>query len=517
MADEEVKALSGPDFSSGVKAEELAENEPLLGHFNGEPVLMVRQGDQIFAAGAVCTHYGGPLAEGLVVGETIRCPWHHARFSLRTGEAVGAPALNPVSCFSVRQQHGMVVIDRSRTADFRVPCPLNPSSVVIVGAGPSGAACADMLRTKGYAGAITLVGDEEPSPVDRPNLSKDFLAGTANEDWIPLRTREYYESIHVELVTGDPAVRISPAEHQVSLRSGRTLDYGALLLATGAEPRTLFIEGSDLPHVHRLRTLADSKAIVARAQRVRSCVVIGSGFIGLEVAASLRQRGLSVSVIGAESVPLGKILGADLGRHIQKLHEHHGVRFLLNTTPHAIRDDRVDTDDGRSVQAELVVLGVGVSPRTSLADGAGITVNNGVLVDETLRTSASDVFAAGDLARYPEIVSGERARIEHWVLAERQGQAVARSMIAIGGAFQEAPFFWSQHYDVTISYVGHASSWDECEIKGNVERHDACAVYRRNGRVIAIATIARDRFSLKVEAAMEAGDIAFLESVLRNH
>ena len=348
------------------------------------------------------------------------------------------------------------MVGGKKAADFRVPCKLNPSSVVIVGAGAAGAACADMLRAKGYAGPVTLAGDEEPGPVDRPNLSKDFLAGTAGEDWIPLRTREYYESIKVDLVTDDPAVRISPAEHQVSLRSGRTLSYGALLLATGAEPRSLPIEGADLPHVYRLRTLADSKAIIAKAQGARSCAVIGSGFIGLEVAASLRHRGLAVSVIGQDSVPLGKILGAELGSFIQNLHEQHGVRFFMDAKARAIRVDRVDLGDGQFVEADLVILGVGVSPRTSLAEAAGIKVDNGVIVDETLRTSAADVFAAGDMARYPEPVSGEAARIEHWVVAERQGQAVARSMLGIGGAYREAPFFWSQHYDVTISYVGHA-------------------------------------------------------------
>jgi len=475
----------------------------------------VRQSEQVFATGAVCTHYGGPLAEGLVVDHTIRCPWHHARFDLRTGEAEGAPALNPVACFNVLRHQGMVMIDRKKAADFRVPCPLNPSSVVIVGAGAAGAACADMLRSKGYSGPVTLAGDEEPGPVDRPNLSKDFLAGTAGEDWIPLRTREHYESIKVDLVNGDPAVRISPAEHTVSLRSGRTLDYGALLLATGAEPRSLPIPGADLPHVFRLRTLADSKAMIAKAQGARACAVIGSGFIGLEVAASLRHRGLAVSVIARDSVPLSKILGAELGKFIQNLHERQGVRFF-NAKPRAIRADRVDIGDGKFVEADLVILGVGVSPRTALAEAAGIKVDNGVIVGETLRTSAADVFAAGDLARYPEPVSGEAARIEHWVVAERQGQAAARSMLGIGGAYRQAPFFWSQHYDVTISYVGHAASWDTCEIKGDLEKRDACAIYRRKGRTIAVATIGRDRLSLRVEAALEQGDAPALDSILRD-
>jgi NADPH-dependent 2,4-dienoyl-CoA reductase/sulfur reductase-like enzyme/nitrite reductase/ring-hydroxylating ferredoxin subunit len=514
MAEDIAQVLSGPDLGAGVKFGELVESEPLLGHFEGEPVILVRQAQQVFAIGAVCTHYGGPLAEGLVVEETVRCPWHHARFSLRTGEAEGAPALNPVSCFNVLHREDMVTVTGKQAVDFRVPCKLNPSSVVIVGAGAAGAACADILRAKGYAGPVTLAGDEEPGPVDRPNLSKDFLAGTAGEDWIPLRTREYYESIKVDLVTGDPAVNLSPASHEVSLRSGRTLSYGALLLATGAEPRSLPIEGVDLPHVHRLRTLADSKAIIAKAQGARKCAVIGSGFIGLEVAASLRHRGLEVSVIGQDSVPLSGILGPELGRFIQKLHEQHGVRFFMDTAPRAIRADRVDIGEGQFVEADLVILGVGVSPRTALAAAAGIRVNNGVIVDDTMRTSSADVFAAGDIARFPESVSGDAARIEHWVVAERQGQAVARSILGIGGAYRDAPFFWSQHYDLTISYVGHAASWDSCEIRGDLEKHDACAIYRRKGRTIAVATIGRDRLSLRVEAAFEKGDASALDAML---
>jgi NADPH-dependent 2,4-dienoyl-CoA reductase/sulfur reductase-like enzyme/nitrite reductase/ring-hydroxylating ferredoxin subunit len=516
MEEDNMQTKQYPDLRAGVKFDGLAESEPLLGHFDGETVILVRQGERVFATGAVCTHYGGPLAEGLVVDETIRCPWHHARFNLRTGEAAGAPALNPVSCFNVLREGGMVMVSGKNAEDFRVACKLKPSSVVILGAGAAGAACADMLRAKGYAGPVTLAGDEEPGPVDRPNLSKDFMAGTAGEDWIPLRTREYYESIKVDLITNDPAVRLSPAEHKVSLRSGRTLSYGALLLATGAEPRSLPIEGADLPHVYRLRTLADCTAIIDKTREARKCAVIGSGFIGLEVAASLRHRGLAVSVIGPESVPLSKVLGAEMGSFIRKLHERHGVHFFTDAKPYAIRADRVEIGDGRFIEADLVIMGVGVSPRTALAEAAGIKVDNGVIVGETLQTSSADVFAAGDMARYPEPVSGAATRIEHWVVAERQGQAVARSMLGIGGAYREAPFFWSQHYDVTISYVGNAASWETCEIRGGLEKHDACAIYRRKGRTIAVATVGRDRLSLRIEAALEQDDALALESILQD-
>ncbi|HVY94814.1 MAG TPA: FAD-dependent oxidoreductase [Bryobacteraceae bacterium] len=518
MADEK-KPLTGPDLKSGVEFSKLNENEPLLGHYEEEAVLLVRKGDEIFATAATCTHYSGPLAEGLVVDETIRCPWHHARFDLRTGEAIGAPARNPISCYEVERTGGDVRIKAKKETGFRTACPLNPSSVVIVGAGAAGSACAEMLRTKGYSGPITLAGNEPPGPVDRPNLSKDYLAGNAPDEWIPLRPPDYYEEKKIDLLLDDPVARIQPAERKVSLKSGRSLNFGTLLLATGAEPRTLPIPGADLPHVFLLRTLADSNAIIEKAGIVKQkqggpCAVIGSSFIGLEVAASLRARDLDVTVISQDPLPLAKILGDELGRFVQKLHEKHGVKFLFNAKPKALHKDRVELENGKSVDAAIVVLGVGVSPRTSLAEAAGLKVDNGVVVDSELRADA-DIFAAGDVAKYPEPVSGDQTRIEHWVVAQRQGQSAARTMLGIGGPFRDTPFFWSQHYDVAISYVGHASKWDSCEVLGNLDQSDAAVVYRKGKKVIALATIGRDQLSLKVEAAMEAGDDAAIESALR--
>ncbi|HEX4592759.1 MAG TPA: FAD-dependent oxidoreductase [Bryobacteraceae bacterium] len=499
--------LPGPDLKAGVDFDSLTEGSPLLGHIDGEAVILVRRGQQVFAIGATCTHYSGPLAEGLVVGETIHCPWHHARFNLRTGEAEGAPALSPVSCYTVQRDGGKIKAGKKCEAAKPAPFSRTPASVVIIGAGAAGAACADMLRAKGYEGPITLVGDEEPGPVDRPNLSKDYLAGNAPEEWIPLRTREYYESIHVELLTNDPAGRIDATQRTATLRSGRVLNYGVLLLATGAEPKSLPIEGADQSHVFRLRTLADSKAIIARAAETKKAVIIGASFIGLEAAASLRHRGLEVTVVGQGQVPLERVLGKELGEFVRRLHEQNGVQFRLGDSPRAIRKDRVELGSGQSIEAGLVVLGVGVTPRTALAERAGLTVDNGIVVDENLRSSAPDVYAAGDVARYPDPISGERIRIEHWVVAERQGQAVARTMLGIGGAFREAPFFWSQHYDVAINYVGHASAWDAVEVRGNLEGRDATAIYRKQGRTLAVATIGRDRVSLAAEAALEQGDV----------
>ncbi|MBI3281899.1 MAG: FAD-dependent oxidoreductase [Acidobacteria bacterium] len=503
----------GPDLEAGVSWDSLVEGVPLPGHAGDAAAVLIRRGEEVFAVGATCTHYGGPLADGIVTGDLIRCPWHHACFSIRTGEVERAPALSPIACFNVERAANQVRVRGKREAGPRVPPARAPESVVIVGAGAAGAACADMLRAQGYGGPVTLVGDEEPGPVDRPNLSKDYLAGNAPEEWIPLRTRDYYESIQVELLIGDAAERIDTSARAVTLRSGRVLPYGALLLATGGEARTLDIEGASLPHVHRLRTLADSRAIIAAAARARRCVVIGASFIGLEVAASLRQRGLEVAVAGREPRPLERVLGPQLGDFVRGLHESHGVRFFLDEEPMRITSDHVDLKH-TSLAADLVVMGVGVRPRTELAEAAGLPVDNGIIVDEMLRSGASDVYAAGDVARYPDPISGERVRIEHWAVAERQGQSVARAMLGLGGRYRDPAFFWSQHYDVTISYVGHAPSWDGIELRGDLEHHDACAAYRRGGRVVALATVGRDRTSLAAEAALEQDDRASLERLL---
>jgi NADPH-dependent 2,4-dienoyl-CoA reductase/sulfur reductase-like enzyme len=359
-----------------------------------------------------------------------------------------------------------------------------------------------------------LIGNEEPGPVDRPNLSKDYLAGTAPEEWVPLRDRAWYESIGVELIVGETVAAIERERRLVRLENGRTFPYGALLLATGAAPRTIGIAGESLPHVFRLRTFSDSRAIIAQAGKAKRACVIGTSFIGMEVAAALRHRGLDVVVIGPELQPFARILGPDLGRFIRDLHEQNGVRFHLGAKPRRIREDAVELESGAMVEAGLVVVGVGVTPRTGLAQAAGLRVDNGVVVDEMLRADGADVYAAGDIARYPDPISGESARIEHWVVAERQGQAVARAMLGLGGPFRDIPFFWTQHYDIPIAYAGHAPSWDSAEVRGDFSRREASVVYRRAGRVLAVATVGLDSLSLKVEAAMQTGNWDEVEAAI---
>ncbi|HEV8262930.1 MAG TPA: FAD-dependent oxidoreductase [Burkholderiales bacterium] len=500
----EEQKLSGPDLSEGVALSDLADGKMLLGHAGGEAVLLARRGEEIFAVGATCTHYSGPLSEGLLVDGTVRCPWHHACFDLRTGAPLRAPALNPIPCYEVLWQRERVHVGR-RLPEPKLPAgPVGaPARIVILGAGAAGCCAATTLRREGYRGRLALIGADADLPVDRPNLSKDYLAGTAPEEWLPLHPREFFDEHRIELVLGARALSVDTARKQVILEGGRTYGYDKLLLATGADPVKLDLPGGDLPHVHYLRTLGHSRAIIAAAKTARHAVVIGSSFIGLEVAASLRARNLEVHVVGPDAVPLAKVMGPELGAFIRKVHEEHGVLFHLGTRPRAIDGKSVTFDNGERVPADLVVIGVGVRPEVSLAEKAGLSVDRGVLVDEYLQTSVAGVFAAGDIARWPDRHSGERIRVEHWVVAERQGQTAARNMLGKRERFDAVPFFWSAHYDVGINYVGHAGAWDRVGIEGSLEARDAAVRYLAGGRTLALATIYRDQESLQFERQLE--------------
>jgi NADPH-dependent 2,4-dienoyl-CoA reductase/sulfur reductase-like enzyme len=323
------------------------------------------------------------------------------------------------------------------------------------------------------------------------------------EDWIPLRAPEYYPEHDIELVLSSRVTSIDVHQKRVQLESGRQVEFGALLIATGAEPVRLEIPGASDSLIHYLRTFADSRAIIAKATTAKRAVVVGASFIGLEVAAALRARGIDVHVVWPEGVPLERVLGPDVGQLVRELHESHGVTFHLGTTVKHIAGSQLTLSDATTLDADIVVLGVGVRPSIGLAEQAGLAIDRGIAVDQYLETSVRGVFAAGDVARWPDAHSGERLRIEHWVVAERQGQVAARNILGQRQPFDAVPFFWSQHYDVTISYVGHAQSWDAVVIDGSLAAHDCAVTYRRDDRTLAVATISRDRQSLQAEREFE--------------
>jgi NADPH-dependent 2,4-dienoyl-CoA reductase/sulfur reductase-like enzyme/nitrite reductase/ring-hydroxylating ferredoxin subunit len=502
-------SITGPDLAAGIAASDLAEGKTLVGHVGEENVLLARSGGELFAIGASCSHYGGPLGDGVLTDDAVRCPWHHACFSIRTGEALHAPAIGPIACWSVEQQGGKIIVrDKKPDAPKKslgAATSKAPGKIVIIGGGAAGFAAAERLRREGYANSIVMVSDDDASPVDRPNLSKDYLAGNAPEEWIPLRGDDFYADNKIDLRLKSSVAAIDPRAREVALANGSKLAYDKLLLATGAEPIKLPLPGADLPHVFTLRSLADSRAIIARAANAKRAVVIGASFIGLEAAASLRNRNIEVHVVAPEKVPMERILGAEMGAFVRALHEEHGVIFHLENTPSAIDAKQVKLTSGSTLEADLVVMGVGVRPRLTLAEKARLKIDRGVAVDQFLQTSAPEIFAAGDIARWPDPHSGQAIRVEHWVVAERQGATAALNLLGQRVPFDAVPFFWSQHYDVPINYVGHAESWDEIAVDGNIAGRDCVLRYKKGGRVLAVTSIYRDGDSLEAEVAMERG------------
>src|SRR6185312_7243471 len=332
--DEDMTKLSDPDLEQGVELSMIPDGGMLLGHARGEPVMLVCRGNELFAIGAICSHYGAPLEQGLLVGDTVRCPWHHACFSLRTGEALRAPARDPVSRWDIEIVHDLAhqftpaqtVIETvyvreklERVAPHAGPVTAGtPESIVIIGGGAAGNAAAETLRHEGYSGRVTMFSADESMPCDRPNLSKGYLAGTASDESNLLRSAKFYEEHHIDLHLRTRVAAIDVRGGHVELTDGGRHAYGALLLATGADPVRLEIPGGDLPHVHYLRTLADSRALVSKALASRRAVVIGASFIGLEVAASLRTRNIDVHVVGLETIPMEKVLGAEVGSFLRR-------------------------------------------------------------------------------------------------------------------------------------------------------------------------------------------------------
>lgn len=513
--------LTGPDLTQGLEISTIRAGQLIAGHAFGEQVLLVHVEPNWFAVGGKCTHYGAPLDQGVLVSETIRCPWHHGCFNLHNGAAACAPPLNDLATYDVaiendivrvtgKRDYGQVKGEGHRSSGsvapervlFEDPPTFGPESVLIIGGGAAGNACAEMLRREAYRGPITIIEPDADAPYDRPNLSKDYLAGNAPEEWLPLHPREFYDAQHIEFLFGIEATEIDAASKTVRLSDGSTRKYGCLLIATGASPIRLDVPGAE--RIAYLRTLADCRAIIAKLGTAKTAVVIGASFIGLEVAASLVTRGLKVSVIGLDALPLQRVLGPELGSLVKKVHEDKGVTFFLGRKATSIDEKSVVLDDGTRFDADLVVAGIGVRPNLKLAESAGLTLDKGLAVNEFLETSAAGIFAAGDVARWPDAYSDQRLRVEHWVVAERQGQVVARNMLGARDRFDDIPFFWSAHYDkLSIQYTGHVEKWDEIRIDGDVMQMDCAVSFMVGGKRRAMATINRDRKNLETEVELE--------------
>ena len=499
----EAASATGHDFSEGIRLSDVPAGKTIAGRVGDEAVLLSNVDGQHYAVSGTCTHYGAALADGVIGQTSVRCPLHHACFDLRTGAALRAPALDPLDRWQVEVEGELAFVRRKLDHSDAASTQTDVRNVVIIGGGAAGLACAHELRRLGFAGSVTILSADTDPPCDRPNLSKDYLAGGMPEEWLWLRGEDWYRDNKVDLRLSAEVTGIDAQGRTVRCASGDELPFDRLLIATGGEPNQLNVPGFHGENVHTLRTVADARAIVAQAKAGTTAVVIGASFIALEATASLRHRGVEVDIVSVEEVPLDRVFGKELGEQLQRLHERNGVRFHLSSVVTGFDGEAVTLADGGRVSGDFVLLGIGVHPRTAVAESAGATIDNGVIVNEFLETSVPGIYAAGDIAAYPEPISGARARIEHWVVAERQGQAVAANMLGERKRFDSAPFFWTEQYGVAIRYVGRASGWDAVTCEGDFEEESFVARYFIEGTHCATATIGRDVENLEDELTLE--------------
>ncbi len=491
----------------------------------GKPVVITRVDGTYYAFGGNCPHYGAPLNEGLLKGHTLMCPWHHACFDVRTAVRLEPPALNDLARFPTHIKDGQVIVSLPNDNERQPQGGVDGSderTFVIVGGGAAGNSAAEQLRRAGYRGKIIILSAVSDVPLDRPNLSKDYLSGKAKPEWMPLRDADWYAKRDIELRLDTRVSAVHPDKHSLLLETGESLNYDKLLLATGATPRQLKnTPGTDLNKVFLLREQGDADAIIQAAEGAKNAVIIGASFIALEVAASLAKgRDLSVTVIGIEAVPFERVFGAEIGKLFQKEHEANGVHFHLSSEVEQItgQDGQVESvllKSGERLPADLVVIGVGVQPNTAYLQNAGLKLeakDSSVRVNHHLQTSDVDIFASGDIARYETGADSER--IEHWRVAQQHGIVAANVML--GGDDEvgaHVPFFWTEQWKLNVVYVGHATQWDEIIIRGNLDDKDFIAFYVAGGKLSAAAGSGRDREMDALEFILRDGPALSVEQM----
>lgn len=505
---------------------DLADGEMKQVSAEGAEILLARVSGKIHAVGATCPHYGAPLVEGVLNGERIVCPWHHACFNVTTGEMQEPPALDDLATYAVTFENDQIVLRLPDAAqDHKTPQITKRDTIdervfVIVGGGAAGCAAAQTLRGDGFKGRVLLITRENELPYDRPNLSKEYLQGKSEPGWLPLRSNEFFAEHDIEVISGREVRRIDAATKEIEFADGERLICDALLVATGGEPRKLPFQAEDQENVFALRSHADSDAIIAAAAEGKRAVVIGASFIGMEVASSLSMRGCEVTVVAPGDVPFKKTLGSEIGRLFQDVHEKHGVKFKLGASVEGFsghkRVEAVVLENGERLNADIVIVGIGVKPATSFLEGVKLHKDGGVVVDEHMR-AADGVYSAGDIAYFPSKRTGERHRIEHWRTAMQQGRAAAHNMAGKDFTYDGVPFFWTRQFDVGLLYVGHAVSWTEIIFQGNLSEHDFLAFYVRDDRVLAVAGMNRDREMAAIEELIRLGKMPTPDDLRNGH
>ncbi len=470
----------------------------------GTPILLTLDGGVPYAVAATCPHAGAPLAEGVRHGTQVICPWHKATFCLRTGALLEPPAVDGLQRFDVRVDGSKVMLTYPAVDPEPQTLQADGRCFVIVGAGAAGAVAAQTLREAGFGGRVVMLDRENRVPYDRTLLSKYFLSGETGDEKTPLQSQSFYRQHGIERRTAD-VTRVDVAKREITSADGSVLRYDAALLATGADPMQPKLNGIDLGNVFSLRSRADAEAILAQAERGGRVVVLGASFIGMEVAASLRERGLDVTVVGKEAAPFEKQLGAKIGDVFTSLHKSRGVIFRLGQGVQALQGgpnvQGVVLEDGEILPADLVVVGFGVKPSTGYLDGIASSDDGSIPVDACLRV-AEGLFAAGDIARFPLHGDGDPIRVEHWRVAQQHGRLAALNMLGQSNRYDAVPVFWTIQYLKRLDYIGHATEWDSVVVHGDPAAPAFLAYYVRDQRVVAAVGLDRDEDTAALIALM---------------
>lgn len=485
-------------------------------------ILLTRLAGEFYAVGAYCTHYQAPLADGVLSRDHVVCPWHNACFSVVTGDQKEPPGLDSLPRYLARVEGESVLVSVPIAAVQRVQSmaqysPVDGRTFVILGAGAAGAHAAETLRQAGYQGRIVMVTRESKLPYDRTWLSKDYFTGQVSREQLPLRSADFYKAHAIEVLLNKEAVRVDAIAKTITFQAGDSLKYDALLLATGGKPRQLDVPGKDLENVFTLRSFQDTERLLEAAKRSSRALVIGSSFIGMEVAAGLTQQGLNVTVVSPDSTPFEKILGQEIGQVFQQVHQEKGVCFRLGSKATRFEGHRkVETvilDNHERLAADLVVVGVGVQPATEFLEGVALhPQDQSVPVDQSLR-AAEGLYAAGDIACYPDWRTGSATRVEHWRVAAQQGRIAAYNMAGQAAQFKGVPIFWTMQFQFPLRYVGHAEKWDEIIFDGDLQKREFIAFYVKDNQVLAVASSQRDTETAAISELMRLNQMPTAETL----
>lgn len=476
-------------------------------------ILLSRIDGKFYATGASCTHYGAPLATGVLKNNNVVCPWHHASFDLTSGKNIDPPALDDLSRFNVHVEGDNVIVEipdefaGRRTSNMSKYNPdKDDRTFIILGAGAAGEAASETLRQEGFEGRILMITRENRLPYDRPNLSKEYLSGDAPDEWMPLRSAKFYESNDIELLQGKEVKEVDINAKEILFSEGKKLHYDELLLATGGTPRKLDVPGANLKNIHLLRTFDDADSILDSIKSAQKAVIVGASFIGLEAAAGLTKQGLSVDVVAPEKVPFEKTFGNEIGKWIQNVHEDNGVSFHLGQSVEKFDGsdsvNQVVLKNGETIETDIVLVGIGVEPVTDYLKDFALNKDKSIDVNSRLK-AADHLYAAGDIASYPDFRTGDNIRIEHWRLAQQHGRIAAHNMLDHNVPFRRIPFFWSAQFSAHLLYVGYAKNWDEIYIDGEVSSGDFMAYYIKDGKILAAATSGREKEIAALQELMQ--------------